>query len=163
MPSLRFLGPLLIALSMASPGARGAGEPGGELRWEYRVLSKEQVIDLGNKDLLAGLNRLGSDRWELAAVDGSYIFKRRMQASESLENKKRRLAFAQDNVDQRRERVAWSERMVRKGFLSDSQLQTERALLAQAELALDQAHREFDAHVLPPPNETPRPKTPPKQ
>jgi hypothetical protein len=151
---MRSLIPLLsvLILPLFTPNvAPAGGDPAGTSRWEYRVLSKEQVLELGNKDLAAGLNRLGIDRWELAAVDGAYIFKRRVLEEESVENKKRRLTQAQDRVDQQRDRVAWSERMVRKGFLSETQLHSEKATLAQAELTLELAQRDYDAHVLPQP------------
>jgi Bacterial type II/III secretion system short domain len=38
-------------------------------RWEYQVLTKEQVADLGKKNLAAGLNKLGDESWELVAVE----------------------------------------------------------------------------------------------
>src|SRR5262249_17423409 len=38
-------------------------------RWEYQVLTKEQVADLGKKNLAAGVNKLGGDSWELGAVE----------------------------------------------------------------------------------------------
>src|SRR5262249_34965896 len=40
-------------------------------RWEYQVMTKEQVIGVGKKDLAAGLNKLGEDGWELVAVEPS--------------------------------------------------------------------------------------------
>jgi hypothetical protein len=45
-------------------------------RWEYRVVAKDQLLQLGNKDLAAGLNQLGAQGWELAGVDNAYIFRR---------------------------------------------------------------------------------------
>jgi hypothetical protein len=40
-------------------------------RWEYQVLTKEQVADLGKNNLAAGLNKLGEESWELVAVEAS--------------------------------------------------------------------------------------------
>jgi hypothetical protein len=40
-------------------------------KWEYQVLTKEQVAGLGKKDLAAGLNKLGDESWELVAVEAA--------------------------------------------------------------------------------------------
>jgi hypothetical protein len=115
-------------------------------KWEYRVLTKEQVLDLGKKDLATGLNKLGDDGWELVAVDAAYIFKRvkspgREHAGEIL----RRIALIESDVELFRDRVGWAQRMVKKGFLSDRQLDAERIRLKAAESALGEAQRELQA------------------
>ena len=76
------LASFIITLTIAVMGSGScrvlAAEPKAEavLRWEYRVFTKQQILDLGNKDLAAGLNKLGDEGWELAGIDGQYIFKR---------------------------------------------------------------------------------------
>jgi uncharacterized protein (TIGR03067 family) len=37
-------------------------------KWEYRVVKKAQVLELGKNDLTAGLNKLGEEGWELVSV-----------------------------------------------------------------------------------------------
>jgi hypothetical protein len=63
----------------------------GGPKWEYKVLFRQQIAELGNKDFAAGLNKLGDDGWEMVGVpsavpvgggqirgvqDGDYYFKR---------------------------------------------------------------------------------------
>jgi hypothetical protein len=113
-------------------------------RWEYRVLSKQQVLDLGKKDLAAGLNTLGDESWELIVADSAFIFKRPKNAEhQRLAEVKQRIAAIESEVDLWRERVAWSERMARRGFLSGQRINAERARLQEAEMALDEARREL--------------------
>jgi hypothetical protein len=113
-------------------------------QWEYRVLTKAQILDLGKNDLATGLNKLGSDGWELAAVDGAYIFKRlRSPGRESAAETQRRIALIESEVAILRERVGWAQRMAKKGFLSDRQVDAERLRLKAAESALDEVQREL--------------------
>jgi hypothetical protein len=152
------LGTLLVVCA----GGLDAGETGTAPRWEYRVLSKEQILELGMKDLAAGLNRVGREGWELAAVDNAYIFKRRLEiGATSIEALKQRLALLEGEIAMRKERVVWSERMERKGFLSASQVEAGRASLQQAEISAGQARRELDALIVPAPGTDPK-KTVPK-
>jgi hypothetical protein len=37
-------------------------------KWEYRVLTREEIQELGKNNLTAGLNELGKDGWELVSV-----------------------------------------------------------------------------------------------
>jgi hypothetical protein len=131
---------LLSGLAGGAPPAAAAppeGPPDAAPRWEYRVLTHDQVIDLGKKDLAAGLNRLGDDGWELAAVDGAYIFKRpKGRRGEQVADARRRLALLEADVAGWQERVAWAQRMARKGFLSDRQLDAEELRLKLAERGL---------------------------
>src|SRR5207302_345137 len=104
-------------------------------RWEYRVLTKEQVLDLGKKDLTAGLNTLGDQGWELVAIDGSYIFKRsKEQIRKQIDDLKTQIALIETDVEFLKERVAWSERMFKRGYVSGQHLQAERAVLQRAEI-----------------------------
>jgi uncharacterized protein (TIGR03067 family) len=59
------------------------GRHGSPPRWEYRTLTRQQLLDLGKKDVTAGLNRMGDSGWELVAVQrgestgpAEYYFKR---------------------------------------------------------------------------------------
>jgi hypothetical protein len=112
-------------------------------RWEYRFLTKDQVMDLGKKDLAVGLNLLGDEGWELVAVEPAYYFKRQKgQSPRQAEDVKQRILLAKSEIEMWKDRVAWSERMVRKGYMTEHQLQGERALLKAAELVLEQAEKE---------------------
>jgi hypothetical protein len=66
---------------IATQAPKTGGAPPAAPPWEYQVLPKERVLELGKKDLAAGLNALGAKGWELAAVDNGYIFRRRPMAS----------------------------------------------------------------------------------
>jgi hypothetical protein len=119
-------------------------KPAAVPKWEYRVLTKQQVIELGKKDLAAGLNQLGSDGWELAAVDAAYIFKRAVELhGKQVADLKGQLAFAESDLETWKDRVAWSKRMAKKGYLSEQQVNAERVQLRRAEIALDKARREL--------------------
>jgi hypothetical protein len=148
-------GLLLLALGAATirVNSLAAEEVTGPLlKWEYRVLTKDQVLDLGNKDLRAGLNRLGDEGWELAVTEPSYIFKRpRIQIGQRAEEIKRRVALAENDVEMWKARVAWAERMVKKGYMTDTQLQGETAVLNSAQIVLERARKELQA--LPPEKE----------
>jgi hypothetical protein len=143
------VGFVLLTLGLASgPLAITAQSPEVKIdtnrKWEYRVLTKEQVLDLGKKDLATGLNQLGEDGWELAAVDGAYIFKRPKDLNRrSLEDVKSLVALIESDVEVLKERVAWAERMAKKAYLSTSQVEAERVRLKRAELALERARKEL--------------------
>jgi hypothetical protein len=92
------------------------------------------------------LNLLGNEGWELAAVDTVYIFKRPRSANRNrIQDLKDEIAIVQSDVDLWKDRVGWTERMVKKGFRSESQLLAEREWLHRAELALERAQRELKA------------------
>lgn len=154
-------GLLLLALVVGGtrPGTALAadGRPGGISRWEYQVLTRQQVIDLGKKDLAAGLNQLGDEGWELVAVDAGYIFKRpRDQARIEAEDLKGEIALIEADIEMLKDRAAWAKRMGTKGYLSSQQVYAEQAALKRAEAALERARRDLKA--LPP-----DPKEPPKK
>jgi outer membrane protein TolC len=52
---------------------------------------------------------------------------------------------ARADVEARRDRVSWAERMVKKGYMTPTQAQIERAKLADAEAALLKAQEELNA------------------
>lgn len=127
---------------------------GSALKWEYQVLAKEQVCALGKKDLGVGLNQLGSQGWELAAVDGAYIFKRRKESNDlQTEEFKRAIPLIESDISLLKQRVGWAERMQRKGYLTQRQVGDEQLRLKEAELALETARRHLDS--LPPPTPAP--------
>jgi hypothetical protein len=147
-----------LGVLLAASGVNAGGDTKGALpRWEYRVLSKDQLLQQGKQDLAAGLNSLGKQGWELVGIDGGYIFKRREAPVPSIPDLKRRVADAEKAVDSRRERLALTELMVRKGLASEVNLQATQRLLRQAQAALDQAQRDLDAQLLPPPKPAPEP------
>lgn len=115
------------------------------LKWEYRVLTKEQVADLGKKDLAAGLNQLGDEGWEMVAIEvgksTEYYFKR---PRPNLQGLKERASAAEADVALWRERLGWTERMLRKGYVSEQQVLAERAQLKHAEAALEEVKRDLE-------------------
>ena len=108
------LGFALLSIAFAGGPVHGAaraaeGNGNGGLKWEYRVLTRDQISDLGKKDLAVGLNKLGNEGWELAAIDSSYIFKRPKVLNRiSVEDAKNELTLIEADVDMLKERVAWS-------------------------------------------------------
>jgi hypothetical protein len=145
-------GLLLLALGLAEAEL----PPPTEITstWEYRVLKKDELLDLGKKDLAAGLNVLSNQGWELAAIDTVYIFKRPKNATprnlvlrnlnrNRIQDLKDQVSLLQSEVDRWKDRVGWSERMLRKGFLSRNELLNEQDWLRRAEVALEHAQREL--------------------
>jgi hypothetical protein len=115
-------------------------------KWEYRILTKEQILEVGKKDLAAGLNKLGDQGWELAAVETAFIFKRpKPQNGRRIEDVKSRIALIEADLEKWKDRVAWSERMLKKGFLSEAQVNGERLELKKTEIALDYLNRELQS------------------
>jgi hypothetical protein len=155
-------GLVCFALGLAqSPGQTATTPAESKLdwasKWEYQVLTKEQVIASGKKDLAAGLNHLGSEGWELAAVDGAYIFKRPKDPGRpQTEQLKRAIPLIEADITLLKDRVGWAERMLRKGYLSQRQVENERLRLKDAELALESARAHIDS--LPPPTPAPMPR-----
>jgi hypothetical protein len=136
------IGVALAALALAGVATSAEPTTDGFIRWEYRVLTRAQVLELGKQDLTAGLNKLGDEGWELAGVDGPYIFKRlKDQVRRQADEIRRHIAIAEADVESWKERVTWAERMSKKGYMSATQLQAERAQLTQAELVLDAARK----------------------
>jgi hypothetical protein len=142
---------VIAVVSGASPVTALAAEnrPDAVSMWEYRVLTKEQVLDLGKKDLAAGLNKLGDEGWELVVAEPAYIFKRpKDQLRKQVAEVKRRIALIEADVEQLKDRAAWAERMAKKGYLSGQQVDAEKRRLRAAETALDEARNGLKA--LPP-------------
>jgi hypothetical protein len=55
---------------------------------------------------------------------------------------KARIDALASDVDRMKERVAWSERMFKKGYLTEQQVEADRALLRKTEAALEKARQE---------------------
>lgn len=162
-----FIGLLLGAAALGnSPswagGSADDGRPNLVTKWEYRVVSKNQLLDLGKKDLAIGLSRLGDEGWELVAVDGDYIFKRpKDQLRRQVADIKRRILLMESDLSTLKERAMWAERMAKKGFLNEQQVETERLRLKAGEAALEEARDDLKA-LTPAPREliegVPRPE-----
>jgi hypothetical protein len=56
-----------------------------------------------------------------------------------------RIAALESDVAAMKERVAWSERMVKKGYMTAKQAEADRALLQKLELDLEKARKELKA------------------
>jgi hypothetical protein len=126
-------------------------KPDSVFQWEYRVLTKEQILDLGNKDLAGGLNKLGDEGWELVVVDAAYIFKRpKDQIRKQVAEIKRKITLMESDVESRKDRVAWAERMAKKGYMSNQRVEAERLRLKVAESALEEARTELKSFLLDP-------------
>jgi hypothetical protein len=151
----------LIVFAVAGT-APAAAQSDATVRWDYRILSKVELLELGKQDLAAGLNHLGAQGWELAAIDTVYIFKR-PQRLVQVEALKQRCQLAESDAAQWKERVMWAERMVRKGLLSANQLEANKAQLSAAEIALDLARRDLDRYLLVAPKEEPGKDAKPKK
>jgi hypothetical protein len=135
---------VLFAVGAVAFPAVSAGDenPDFSPKWEYRVLTKNQVLELGKNDLAAGLDKLGAEGWELAAVEPQYIFKRAKGPDRrSEEDLKRVIAVAESDAQAWKDRVAWAERMVKKGYITERQLQSEREQLTRVEGLLDTARK----------------------
>jgi hypothetical protein len=136
-----------LAIAVVSVGyQRAARSEEATLQWEYRVVTRAQLLDLGKKDLVAGLNKLGDEGWELAAFDSAYIFKR-AKVQKQAEVMKLRLKLAESDVEQQRERVQWTQRMVKKGFLPANQLKEEVRLLRELEIVLAEAEADVKSLI----------------
>jgi hypothetical protein len=123
-------------------------------------LTKEQILDLGKKDLTAGLNKLGDEGWELVTVDparpapgaglpakpAEYYFKRpRNVLPERLEDVKRRVVLAEWDLDWAKQDAASAKLMARKGFVSQNEVKAAEQRLQLAEMALEQALQDLKA------------------
>jgi hypothetical protein len=129
-------------------------------KWEYRVVTKDQIAELGKKDLAAGLNKLGEEGWELVVIDGGYIFKRlKPQTEKEIADVKLRIAIINRDIEMQKDRLAWSVRMLRMGYLSQQAVLAEQERLTRIELVLERTTRELDK-LVPPPKE-PIPVAPP--
>jgi hypothetical protein len=106
------MGFVLLALGVAGgawqvTALSAEAPPDVAVRWEYRVLTKEQLLDQGKKELTAALNSLGDEGWELVTAEPVYIFKRsRGRGQTQVEDLKRRLALAESDVEMQKDRVA---------------------------------------------------------
>lgn len=120
-------------------------------KWEYRVVPKEQVVELGKNDFAAGLNKLGEEGWELVVVDGGYIFKRpRSQNDREIAELKLRIAILNRDIELQKERLSWSNRMVKMGYLSNQALVAEQERQERFELVRDKLNKDLERLIAPP-------------
>jgi hypothetical protein len=126
-------------------------------KWEYRVLSRDQLVELGKNDLAAGLNKLGNEGWELAVVDGAYIFKRpKAQHEKEIAELKLRIAVLNSDIEMQKDRLAWTSRMFKMGYLSKQAVVAEQTRLENLELVLEKMNRDLERLVSPPIEPIPR-------
>ena len=114
-------------------------------KWEYRVVTRDQVIEQGKNDLAAGLNKIGSEGWELVVVDGGYIFKRpKVENENAIADLKLKINILQGDLEMQKERLAWSERMSRMGYMSNQAVGAERERLRRIELILEKTRKDLE-------------------
>ena len=76
-PILRAFAVLVIGVAVALASAFAQEAPSSSpVKWEYRVLSRDQIAELGKNDLAAGLNRLGEDGWQLVTVEPAFTLEK---------------------------------------------------------------------------------------
>jgi HlyD family secretion protein len=103
--------------------------------WVY-ASENEKIVDSQNRsDLEAARAVFQLDKLDLL----KYVLGEYPQACQDVQG---RLALAQSDLEMWRDRVAWTERMVKKGFLSPSQYRAEEARLQSANLELEKLHEE---------------------
>jgi hypothetical protein len=103
------------------------------------------VVRAGHNDLEmveAIVIRLDEAAAEVGAAEGD-AEPRKARTHKRPEEIKHRVAVAESDVAMWRDRVAWSERMAKKGYLTDFQVNADRGQLIRAEFALDQAQEEL--------------------
>jgi hypothetical protein len=120
------------------------------VQWEYRVLTKNQILELGKNELASGLNRVGGDGWQLVAVEPSqpptFYFKRpRYSVAEQIEELQALMPRLELDVAVARERADWAERMARKGYAYEANVGVTNQQLKLAEFALDRAKKHLEA------------------
>jgi len=140
---------LLVAFTFPVPVVLAEDKP--IPRWEYRVVTKDQVVELGKNDLAAGLNKLGNEGWELVVVDGGYIFKRsKVQYDKEIADLKLRIAILNRDIEMQKDRVAWSSRMLKMGYVSPPAVVAEKERLERYELILEKLNKDLDRMSAPP-------------
>jgi hypothetical protein len=145
-----------VALILQFP-VQGQETPAGSRRWEYRVLPREQIVQLGQGDITAGLNRLGEEGWQLVAIEPGtlpgknartthfYLQRPSVPPGDRPAAVQKRLAAAREDVALRTQRLAWTERMHQKGFAGKAQVEADKAELRKAQAALERAEQQLKA------------------
>jgi hypothetical protein len=151
---------LSVAAGIPLVAASGQGaSPATRAKWEYRVLTREQVAKLGKNDLVAGLNLLGEEGWELVSVEPAFtpprdsnvparaaqFYLKRLKDWQRTQREQalKRVDLAQADVAMWQERSAWSQRMVKKGFMTAAQAEADQTRLQRARMTLEKAEREL--------------------
>jgi hypothetical protein len=166
---------LTLAAVLAGQPALATSDGNGTWKWEYRVLNKGEIAVLAGNSVAAGLNKLGEEGWELVAVEPGYTappgagggtaaqfyFKRPKDLPlVQREATARRVAAAEADVAMWKDRASYSERMYKKGFISENQTKADRDQLRQAEAYLDAAKRELESYPPPPKSAAPKERVP---
>jgi RND family efflux transporter MFP subunit len=94
------------------------------------------VMRKGQKRNLGSI-RLGDDVPTPAGKRPAHLDRKQVEILQA------HIVLLESDVTALKDRVAWSERMVKKGYLTEQQVQAERARLKKAELDLDRARTEL--------------------
>jgi hypothetical protein len=153
----------IVGGTAQTPALAAQGTSGAQSQWEYRVLTKDRLLELGKKDVAAALNRLGDEGWELIGIEppsaaepgsgatakpATFYFKRPRSSTRSTEDAqdlKDIISRLEYDVELAREWASWTERMHRKGFRSQSHVSYAKQELKDLELALARAKRQLKA------------------
>jgi multidrug efflux pump subunit AcrA (membrane-fusion protein) len=96
----------------------------------YKIVESQNKSDLKTAEIALELAKLDLVKY----LQGDY--------QQALKDVLGRTSMAESDLDMRRDRAAWAQRMVRKGYLTTSQAQAEQALLESARIALDKVLEE---------------------
>jgi multidrug resistance efflux pump len=117
----------------------------GELKAPLEMARADWVYTCQNCDIVASQNQSDTQTAEvavrLAAMDlEKYLRGDYEQTRKELEN---RISLAESDLEQWRERINWTERMVRKGFMNGSEARAGRAGMQSAQLDLERLRDEY--------------------
>jgi HlyD family secretion protein len=116
-----------------------------ELKAPLEMARADWVYTGQNSAIVASQNQSDIQTAEvavrLAAMDlEKYLRGDYEQTRKELEN---RISLAESDLEQWRERINWTERMVRKGFMNNCEARAERAGMQSAQLDLDRLRDEY--------------------
>jgi multidrug resistance efflux pump len=116
-----------------------------ELKAPLEMAHADWVYICQNCDIVASQNQSDIQTAEvavrLAGMDlEKYLRGDYEQTRKELEN---RISLAETDLEQWRERINWTERMVRKGFMNSCEARAERAGMQSAQLDLDRLRDEY--------------------
>jgi multidrug efflux pump subunit AcrA (membrane-fusion protein) len=97
----------------------------------YKIVDSQNQDDIQSARIAVQLAELDLQKY----LKGDY--------EQSLQDVQGRKAMAESDYEMSRERVAWSKRMLKKGFLSASQVEGERSHEQSAEIALEKVREEL--------------------
>lgn len=95
----------------------------------------QKVLKLDQAELTAYLFRLGESAEDQDRIEGDYL-----QAYNDVDG---RIEIARSSREQWLDRASWSRRMVKRGYVSRSQAESDEALLASADISLKKVQGEM--------------------